>query len=531
MKTQPASNLPVVSPRPVRTEPSDSSPVTALHSLFRDCLQNYEEGPGRKPARGRPPVVPAVALWGGLLTCILLGFHQQLDLWRLLTLAGLWTYPRFNVGSQAIYNRLQLGSPEAIERLFKLLTEAILQRFPAPPCSSIASFATNIVALDKTVLDPVLRRTKVVKGAPELPAPHSATAAPGATAAAEKTITSKRSRRKTAGWARTATARLKQASQAGEPTKDSKAILPGALSCLFDIRRQQWLRVKFTRHPEQNEHVDAAEMIEGLPVGTLILADLGYFGFAWFDLLAESGYHYVSRMKEKVSSKVLHTLYQGGSGQVHLLDQIVYLGAYRADRAAHAVRLIQVTVSRGANRCTYRYITNVLSPHLLSAADAIDLYRRRWDIERAFNLLKTDLHLHLLFSGHENVLLQQVYATLVIAQALLAMRSEIARRLGADPREVSLALMVRWFPVYASLGRNPIDEFVVDGRRGGFVRPYRSREFELPQVAVEDYDIPTANPPPRTPRYAPPKSDRPRKTQTMIDPINHQRGRRSIPQY
>ena len=46
-----------------------------------------------------------------------------------------------------------------------------------------------------------------------------------------------------------------------------------------------------------------------LPAGTLVLADLGYFGFAWFDWLTDRGYHWLSRLRAKTSYKVIHTFY------------------------------------------------------------------------------------------------------------------------------------------------------------------------------------------------------------------------------
>ena len=48
-----------------------------------------------------------------------------------------------------------------------------------------------------------------------------------------------------------------------------------------------------------------------------------------------------------------------------LLDAIVWLGAYRADRAASAVRLLEFTW-QGRH---YRYLTNVLAPTQLSGWD------------------------------------------------------------------------------------------------------------------------------------------------------------------
>jgi hypothetical protein len=111
---------------------------------------------------------------------------------------------------------------------------------------------------------------------------------------------------------------------------------------------------------------------------SLILADLGYFGFAWFDWLTEQGYYWISRLRAKTSYKVLHIFYQCAD----VFDGVVFLGAYRADKAACAVRLIRFTV--GNKR--YDYITNVLDPTLLPIEQVARLYARRWDIELAIKL-------------------------------------------------------------------------------------------------------------------------------------------------
>jgi len=68
----------------------------------------------------------------------------------------------------------------------------------------------------------------------------------------------------------------------------------------------------------------------------LRLADLGYYGFARFDWLAEHGYLWVSRLRGRTSSILKHTCYN----QENASDQIVFLAKYRADRASRAVRLV-----------------------------------------------------------------------------------------------------------------------------------------------------------------------------------------------
>src|SRR5438067_2478080 len=75
---------------------------------------------------------------------------------------------------------------------------------------------------------------------------------------------------------------------------------------------------------------------------------------------------------------------------------------------------------------TRRYLTNVLDPTLLPAHEVPALYARRWDIELAYKLLKRELNLHLLWSGKTAVIHQQIWATLIISQVLLALWMEVA---------------------------------------------------------------------------------------------------------
>ncbi len=163
---------------------------------------------------------------------------------------------------------------------------------PLPPrrgrrrrATDLAPFATEVVALDHTDLDPIARRLPALRDLP-----------PG----------------------------------------DAR-LLPGQLVGLFDLRRQQWRHVQFIADPHQNEKVTAREMVATLPPQSLLLCDLGFFGFAWFDDLTDQGQWYVSRLRQRTSYEVIHTFY----AEHETFDGLVWLGAYRADRAKHAVRLVR----------------------------------------------------------------------------------------------------------------------------------------------------------------------------------------------
>jgi hypothetical protein len=398
---------------------------------------------GQAQRRGRPCVLPALCLWSGVLVGVLRGFDSQADLWRLLREHRLWDYPRFPVTDQAVYKRLEASPGQPLADLFAAVSAVLRERLAPFALTNLAPFATEVVALDQCHLDPVAR---------SLPALRAA-----------------------------------------QPGAD--ALLPGAFGALFDLRRQQWRTVRYHPDPHQNEKVDARTLVTTLPPGSLVLADLGYFGFAWFDGLAAAGYFWVSRLRHKTSYTVRHVYYQDGE----TLDALVDLGVWRTDRAAHTVRLVQFR-HRGV---LYRYLTNVLDPTLLALRQIAELYARRWDIELGFKLVKTQLGLHLLWSAKPPVILHQLWAVLTIAQILLALRMEIAGRADVDPFEVSLPLLVKHAPRYAARGEDPVAAFVARGRAAHYLRPSRRITVVAPDIPPAVLTpLPPGLPLVRTPRYA-----------------------------
>lgn len=430
-------------PRPLfSVGPPPSSTLADVEAFLHDMLRRMPPEPPRT-GPGRPRILPALALWAGLLVCVLHGFSSQLALWRLLRDRQLWYFPRFPVSDQAVYKRLAQASTAPLEALFHQVSALVASRHSGETGPPLAPFATAVVAVDETTLDKVARHLPQLRGLP-------------------------------AGDAR---------------------LLPGKAAGLFDLRTQQWRTVRFQGDPHQNEKVLARELVASLPAESLIVADLGYFGFPWFDWLTDHQYWWVSRLRAKTSYTVLHTYYQQGA----VFDGLVWLGAYRADRAAHAVRL--VCFPQGAT--VHRYITNVVDPQQFSLAAIARVYARRWDIEMAILLVKRHLGLHLLWSAKPAVIHLQLWAVLIIAQVLQALRIEIAVQAGCDPFEVSLALLVEYAPRYAAQGRDPVQAFVESGRALGFIRPSRRIMIRAPVIPSEDLvPLPPGLSLTRTPRYA-----------------------------
>jgi len=392
---------------------------------------------------GRPRVVPALCLWGALLVCVLKGFTHQVDIWRLLATSNFWFYPRFLVTDQAVYKRLASAGTTALLTLFEQVSTVLRERLAPYTHTDLAAFATDVLVVDEATLDQMARWLPSLRDVP-----------PG-----------------------------------------DERLLPGKFAGLFDVRRQQWRKVSYIAESHQNEKVAAREMVAGVPLHTLILADLGYFAFAWFDDLSAQGYWWLSRLRSKTSYTVRHIFYQTDG----FFDGLVWLGAYRADKAAQAVRLVSFRVGTA----TYSYITNVLDPHLFPATEIARVYARRWDIELAIKMIKQHLNLHLWWSAKLVVIQQQMWAVFIIAQILHALQVEIAGRAGVDVFDVSLQLLVEYAPRCAADGDDVVTIFVERGRALGFIRPSTRLRPRAPVIASE---LITPCPPDlilvRQPRYA-----------------------------
>jgi hypothetical protein len=401
--------------------------------------------PPPRTGPGRPPLVSAAVLWASLTLAVLRGTPTQRAVWRIAISAERWPRPRVVVTDEAVYRRLAAADPLALERLYRQITEHLVGRCPlTPAAAALAPFATDVVVFDETTLDQVARTLAELRKVP-----------------------------------------------AG-----SEALLPGKVAGVFDLRRQLWRTLELIPHPHQNEKVAARHLLASVAPGSLILADLGYFGFAWFDQISAATCWWISRLRAKTSTIVRHVHYQDET----TFDGLVWLGAYRSDKAAHLVRLVRFQVGS----TTYAYLTNVRDPHQLPLAEIARLYARRWDIELAVKLVKREVGLALWWSAKPAVLQLQLWATLLIAQLLLALRREIALRAEVDDFDISLPLMIRYLPEYVTrFPADPLGAFIADGRLMGFIRESTRTQIRAPAIPPEQLVRPPARlRTVRTPRYA-----------------------------
>lgn len=400
--------------------------VHLLHQILVLSQHTHEvHAPERRP-RGRPPLVSLQHLYLALLIGVLRQTPHLSTIWRRLHLEEIGPFAPVQVTYEAVRKRLLSAGTTALQHLFETVSVGLAQwsRSQQPSALSLAPFAAQVVALDESTFDRLRRLTAELRDLP-----------------------------------------------AGDPH-----LVPGKLAGLFDLRLQRWVRVQFRADVLAYCNTGILLLLEGLAPGSLILADLGYFSFPWFDYLTGQGYWWVSRLKEGVTYEIKEVLaYDDRSG---LLDAIVWLGKYRADRAAHAVRLVGFSY----HGTQYRYLTNVLSPAQLSLHDIVQLYARRWDIELAFKLLKCELGLHLWWGARPELVLIQLWLALILAQLLHALQLHVAMQAKVDPFDVSMHVLVELLATSPAEPTPIIDRLVQDGRALGLIRPSSRLKVVVPQI-------------------------------------------------
>jgi len=408
---------------------SASGAVAQIEPLLKTAMQGLMSQetvaslPPRSNPAGRPVVLPSESLWMAVLMGVLRGLKSVRAVWRLLVAQG------YAVGDQAVYNRLEEEGWQPLARLFERVSQILAQWLqPALQAYSqrhaaLAPFASDVVALDEMYLDQVKRRLPILR--------HF--------------------------------------------KRGDLELLPGKLVALFDVRLQQWRAIEYIEKATQNGREQAKALLSSLKAGTLVLADLGYFGFEWFDTLTELGYSWISRVKGYTTVVVQHTYYEVGE----TFDRLVWLGAGTI-HGKYVVR--QVQFRQGGQ--LRQYFPNVCDPTVLPLPEIARLYARRWDIELAFLTLKRDLGLHLIWSSKSVVVLVQVWACLIIAQILQAIRKEVALRADVDAFEVSLPLLLEALPQLGGYD-GVVCACVRQGRQLGIIRPSTRLVIEAPTIPPE----------------------------------------------
>jgi hypothetical protein len=149
----------------------------------------------------------------------------------------------------------------------------------------------------------------------------------------------------------------------------------------------------FVRGPAaSSERAQLLRMLKLLPAAAMLIADAGYTGYELLKAVMDNRRCFLIRVGSNVSLlRRLGYAVKEDRGTVYLWPQ----KHQKKDAEPLVLRLI--TLVDGRNRRVH-LLTNVLEEARLSDADAIELYRRRWQVELIYRAIKQTLRRRKLLS-------------------------------------------------------------------------------------------------------------------------------------
>ena len=199
-----------------------------------------------------------------------------------------------------------------------------------------------------------------------------------------------------------------------------------------------------------SERVLAERLLPRLPVGSLCLADRGFYGFERFRMASEAGAQLLWRVSVRVrlpsegvlsDGSFLSTLWSpkgGGASEGLRVRVIEYLLEPR--------EVEEGAVEEGESDATvYRLVTTLLDPDTAPAHELASLYRERWEIETAFDELKTHQRGPgvVLRSKTPDGVMQEAYGLLLTHYAIRRLMHDAALAADLDPDRISFLRSLR----------------------------------------------------------------------------------------
>ena len=186
----------------------------------------------------------------------------------------------------------------------------------------------------------------------------------------------------------------------------------------------------------------AQKVLDQLKPDMLCLADRGFFSYQLWQRASKTEAALVWRVKKNLRLPVRQRLSDGS-----YLSQI-YASARdrRLDRGGIWVRVIEYRLEGIEDgEPLYRLVTNILDEKAAPAAELAALYHERWEIESAFDELKTHLRGRqiVLRSKTPELVLQEFYGLLLAHFAVRSLMHQAALQGKVDPDKLSFVHAVR----------------------------------------------------------------------------------------
>ena len=146
--------------------------------------------------------------------------------------------------------------------------------------------------------------------------------------------------------------------------------------------------------------------------GTIIVEDRGYFDFSLFKSRIKNQNYFVTRIKVNTTYESITEIDLPDNKDENILkDEIIRLTGIKAVESGMDKELLRrVVVYKEDENKTIEVICNNLE---WSAATIAELYKRRWNIEIFFKLLKQNLQVKTFLGTNENACKSQIFISLI----------------------------------------------------------------------------------------------------------------------
>lgn len=209
------------------------------------------------------------------------------------------------------------------------------------------------------------------------------------------------------------------------------------VNALFDICENRYITAITQPRPVMNETRALCHMIEqcSLPDNTIVIADRGYLSLNTIAHLLDSNLFFLIRAKSPTSGLLKYLMESNKEA-----DTYISLGITRSRKKIYRHNPSEYKSLKPSNvfdpipvgdrqsiytmniRCTcvklgedsYEYLVSNLPMDVFSKEDLRELYWKRWSIETSFRRLKYALSLVYLHSVNRELIIQEVYAKMIM---------------------------------------------------------------------------------------------------------------------
>ncbi len=190
-----------------------------------------------------------------------------------------------------------------------------------------------------------------------------------------------------------------------------------------------------------SESALSGQLLARLSPGMVCLADRGFYSFTAWRSASATGADLLWRVKDNLKLEPVTDLPDGS----FLADVFDSVTDRRRERPVQ-VRVIEYTIADGREPTgPYRLLTTILDPEQAPAAELAGAYAQRWEIETAFDELKTHQRgpRQVLRSKSPELVTQEIWGHLCCHYAIRTLMFEAAEHAGHDPDRVSFVAALR----------------------------------------------------------------------------------------